>query len=60
VRLTILGQSETGDRQYISPALDRLENRIYDEPAVPTDGGEIAARRYRRRMLQSTVDLRNL
>jgi hypothetical protein len=60
VRLTILGQAQTPDRQYISPALDRLENRAYGEPAVPSDGGDIEARRYRRRLLQSSVDLRNL
>jgi hypothetical protein len=60
VRLTILGQARTPDRQYISPAMNDIENRVYDEPAVPADGGDIAARRYRRRLLQSVVDLRNL
>ena len=60
VRLTLLGQAQTADRQYISPAIDDIENRVYSEPAVPLSGGEVEARRYRRRLLQSTVDLRNL
>ena len=37
-----------------------IENHDYNEPAAPTTGGEVAARRYRRRVLQSTIDLRNL
>ncbi len=60
VRLTIMGQAQTADRQYISPALDDIENHDYNELAVPTAGGEVAARRYRRRVIQSTIDLRNL
>jgi hypothetical protein len=60
VRLTIVGQAQTGDRQYISPALTTIENRDYSESAAPSTGSEVAARRYRRRMLQSTIDLRNL
>ena len=60
VRLTIVGQAQTADRQYVSPALDDIENRDYNEPAEPTTGGEVAARRYRRRVIQSTIDLRNL
>lgn len=60
VRLSLLGQAQTADRQYISPAIAALENRDYSEPAVPSTGAEIETRRYRRRLLQSTVDLRNL
>jgi hypothetical protein len=60
VRLTIIGQAQTGDRTYISPALASIENHLYNEPAVPSGGGEVEARRYRRRTLQSTIDLRNL
>jgi hypothetical protein len=59
VRLTIVGQAQTADRQYIAPAFVHVENRDYDESPAPT-GAEAAARRYRRRVLQSTVDLRNL
>jgi hypothetical protein len=60
VRLSILGQAQTADRQYISPAVGAVENHAYTEPAVPTDEADIGARRYRRRLLQSTIDLRNL
>ena len=59
VRLTILGLAQTADRQYISPALEDIEDRVYNEPAEPT-GGEVQPRRYRRRLIQSTIDLRNL
>ena len=59
VRLTIIGQAQTGDRTYISPALTSVENHAYNEPSNPT-GDEVQARRYRRRTLQSTIDLRNL
>jgi len=60
VRLSFLGQAGRPDRQYIAPAIVTLENRDYSEPQVPTVAAEIAARRYRRRMLQSVIDLRNL
>jgi type II secretory pathway pseudopilin PulG len=59
VRLTIVGEAQTGDRTYISPALTAIENHVYDEPTEPS-GGEVESRRYRRRTLQSTIDLRNL
>jgi type II secretory pathway pseudopilin PulG len=59
VRLTILGQTQTADRTYVSEALDTIEDRSYGE-GVPSTPDEIEARRYRRRLLQSTIDLRNL
>jgi type II secretory pathway pseudopilin PulG len=59
VRLTIIGQAQTGDRQYVSPAMDSIENRVYDEDPAP-EAEALADRRYRRRLLQSTIDLRNL
>jgi prepilin-type N-terminal cleavage/methylation domain-containing protein len=60
LRLTIVGQAQTADRQYISPALTFVEDHEYNEDAAPTGGAEVMDRRYRRRMLQSTIDLRNL
>ena len=57
VRLSILGQTATADRQYVSQAIDSFENRDYSEDVVPLDP---STRRYRRRILQSAVDLRNL
>jgi hypothetical protein len=59
VRLSIVGQAQTADRQYVSPAMSNLENRVYGEDDTP-DFDEVAARRYRRRILQSSIDLRNL
>jgi hypothetical protein len=60
MRLTFLGQAGRPDREYIAPAIESIENRDYSELVVPTVGGDIAERRYRRRMLQSVLDLRNL
>lgn len=59
VRLTIVGQAQTADRQYVSPAMAEIENRDYDESALPQDQA-LEDRRYRRRILQSSIDLRNL
>ena len=59
VRLTIVGQAQTADRQYVSPAMADLENRVYDESSLPQDQA-LEDRRYRRRILQSSIDLRNL
>ena len=59
VRLSILGQTQTPDRQYISEALESIENRDYSESPIVT-GSDVVDRRYRRRFLQSTVDLRNI
>jgi type II secretory pathway pseudopilin PulG len=59
VRLTIVGQTQAADRTYVAPALARLENRDYAE-SDPPSGAELQSRRHRRRVLQSTVDPRNL
>ena len=60
VRLTIVGQAQTADRQYVSPAMENIEDREYNEASIPAEGADLADRRYRRRILQSTIDLRNL
>jgi hypothetical protein len=60
VRLTFLGQAGRPDRQYIAPAIASIEDRVYAEDQVPTSADEIVERRYRRRLLQSVIDLRNL
>jgi prepilin-type N-terminal cleavage/methylation domain-containing protein len=60
IRLTLVGQAQTADRTYISPALTDIENHAYNEPEVPGNDQEVLARRYRRRVLQSIIDLRNL
>jgi prepilin-type N-terminal cleavage/methylation domain-containing protein len=59
VRVTTLAHTRGPDRQYISPSIDSIEDRVYGE-SDPTSPGEIAARRYRRRQLESVIDLRNL
>lgn len=59
VRLTLLGQSATPDRTYVSPALTAIENHVYAEPQVPMSR-DLSSRRHRRRLLRSTVGPRNL
>jgi prepilin-type N-terminal cleavage/methylation domain-containing protein len=59
VRLTTLGHTRSPDRQYVSPAIEQIENRVYDEDDTVL-GGELIERRYRRRMLQNVIDMRDL
>ncbi len=58
VRLTTLVRTEGREFQYTSPPIDRIEDRVYDEPRVPV--GRDAEREYHRRLLRTVVDLRNL
>ena len=60
VRLSILGQTQVADRTYISDAIEAIEDHDYSESDVPGTTDEVLARRYRRRQLQSTINLRNL
>lgn len=60
LRLTTLARTDRADAGYVSPAIDRIEDHEYDEPVTPADGEERQARTYRRRVLQTVIDLRNL
>ncbi len=59
VRLTTLGHTRGGDRQYISPSIDEVEDHVYGEQ-TPTSPDEVASRRFRRRLMQNVIDVRNL
>lgn len=59
LRITTLARTDRIDLKYVSPAIDAIEDRVYDEPEVPAEA-ERLARSYRRRLLQTVVDLRNL
>ncbi len=59
VRFSTLARTERPDRNYRSPALQAIEDHAYLEPAVP-DPDQRVARMHRRRVLESTVELRNL
>jgi hypothetical protein len=57
VRITTLARSDGRDFGYEAPAIDRIENQTYSA----TEGiNERTQRMYRRRLLQTVVDLRNL
>jgi type II secretory pathway pseudopilin PulG len=60
LRLTTLARTDRADLGYISPPIDRIEDHVYGEPATPADGDERRDRTYRRRVLQTVIDLRNL
>jgi type II secretory pathway pseudopilin PulG len=60
VRVNTLARTERPERNYRSRALEAIEDRVYSEPAVPSDPDERVARMHRRRVLASIVDLRNL
>lgn len=58
VRLATLVRTEGREVQYVSPPIERIEDRVYDEPRVPV--GRDPDRAYHRRLLRTVVDLRNL
>lgn len=60
LRITTLARTDRLDPKYVSPPIDRIEDRIYDEPEEPADDAARLARSYRRRLLHTVVDLRNL
>lgn len=60
VRITTLARTSRLDPSYVSPPLVAIEDRRYDEPATPTSRQDRFDRSYRRRQLQTVVDLRNL
>jgi type II secretory pathway pseudopilin PulG len=59
LRLTTLARTDRPELRYVSPPIDSLEDHVLNEPANPT-GAAMEIRRYRRWLMQTTVDLRNL
>ncbi|HEX2254854.1 MAG TPA: hypothetical protein VHQ65_16435, partial [Thermoanaerobaculia bacterium] len=59
LRVATLAVSPNADARYTAPVLETLEDRTYGLASDDPINGE-AARRSRRRILQTTVDLRNL
>jgi prepilin-type N-terminal cleavage/methylation domain-containing protein len=60
LRLTMLGHSPAPDPRYLAPPLSALEDRAYDERPTPADEGERWRRSFRRRVVRTLVELRNL
>lgn len=58
LRISVLVRSERRDIQYVSEAIDRIEDNEYNENADP-DENALSNRRFRRRLMQATVDFRN-
>jgi hypothetical protein len=59
LRITTLARTDRLDPEYTSPPIAAIEDRAYGETAAPA-ADKILERRYRRRLLQTVVDLRNL
>ena len=59
LRLTTLARTDRPGLRYISPPIANLEDHVLNEPANPT-GVAMENRRYRRWLMRTTVDLRNL
>lgn len=59
LRLSTVGRADFPVPQYEAPPLGRLADRVYD-PTEPDDPDSQGQRRYRRWLLTTTVDLRNL
>ena len=60
VRISTLARTDRLDADYQSPPIQAIEDHVYDEPDAPADGASKLERSYRRRLLQTVVDLRNL
>jgi prepilin-type N-terminal cleavage/methylation domain-containing protein len=59
IRLTTLAHTRSPDLQYVSAPLDAIEDHAYGESSIVT-GSDIVERRFRRRLLQNVIDVRNL
>ncbi|MEM7048752.1 MAG: hypothetical protein AAF604_03795 [Acidobacteriota bacterium] len=60
VRLTTLVRTDRRDFQYVAPPIQRIEDRNYGETADPATEANRLDRMFRRRLLQTVVDMRNL
>lgn len=60
VRLSFLGRTDRFDRDHLSPALTRIEDRDYSEPPVPSAPADRTDRLFRRSLLTTVVEMRNL
>lgn len=58
VRLSTLVRTERRDNTYVAPTLVRVEDNTYT--GLPIDFNSTAQRMYRRRILRTVIDLRNL
>jgi hypothetical protein len=59
IRLSTLARTDRPELSYVSPAIDSIEDHVLAEPADPT-GAAMERRRYRRWLMRTVVDMRNL
>jgi prepilin-type N-terminal cleavage/methylation domain-containing protein len=59
-RLITLTRTDRPDRGYQDDPIQAIEDHDYSEPAVPATSAEGLERQFRRRRLQTIVDMRNL
>ncbi len=60
VRITTLARTDRPDPGYLTPPITAIEDHAHGETDPPATDAERDARRFRRRLLQTVVDLRNL
>ena len=60
VRINTLARTDRRELSYVSPAIPAIEDREYEETDPPTSDTDRRNRMYRRTLLQTMVDLRNL
>lgn len=60
LRMSLLGRTERRDPKYAGNALQEIEDHAFNEPLVPADETQRVDRMFRRRLVQTVVDLRNL
>jgi type II secretory pathway pseudopilin PulG len=59
VRLTTLARTDRRDKDYQAPVLERVEDNFYDKPETSIFNST-NERMYRRRLLRTVIDMRNL
>jgi Tfp pilus assembly protein PilW len=59
IRLTTLARTDRRDKDYQAPTLVRVEDNAYNQPAT-TVFNSTTERMYRRRILRTVIDMRNL
>ena len=60
VRVTTLARTDRPDPKYLSPPITNIEDHAYNEPAIPNNQADVNLRRFRRRLLTTIIDLRNV
>ncbi len=60
LRLTTVARTGRRDTAYVAPPMGLVEDHDYEEAAEPADNVERGQRMYRRQLMQTIVDLRNV